>query len=75
MVAALATMLVLAVALVPSGVLVALLVFLLWKTLGLWTLPLAGFAAALPLFAEAALGVSFLSKLWDRFDPALDLGA
>ena len=74
MVAALATLLLLAVALVPSGLLVAILVFLLWKTLGLWTLPLAGLAAALPLFAEAALGVTFLAKLWDRFDPALDLG-
>ncbi len=74
MVAALSTLLVLAVALVPSGLLVALLVFLLWKTLGLWTLPFAGLAAALPLFAAAALGVSFLARLWDRFDPALDLG-
>jgi len=73
-VTALVTLVLLAVALVPSALLVAPLVLVAWKSLGLWTLPFAGLLAALPLFAEAALGVQILARLWNRFDPSLDLG-
>jgi hypothetical protein len=35
--------------------------------------PLAALLASLPLWAEAAAAVALLSKLWERFDPSLDL--
>jgi hypothetical protein len=65
-----ATLFLLIIALIPSGLLVALLFFAAWKTLGLWTLPFAGALAALPVLAEAAGGVFLLAKLFERFDPS-----
>lgn len=68
----LATVVLLAFALIPSGLLVAVLFFAAWKTLGIWTLPFAGALAALPLLAEAGAGVFLLAKLFERFDPSME---
>jgi hypothetical protein len=65
-----ATLFLLIIALIPSGLLLALLFFAAWKTLGLWTLPFAGALAALPVLAEAGGGVFLLAKLFERFDPS-----
>lgn len=72
LVSMLATVVLLAFALIPSGLLVAVLFFAAWKTLGIWTLPFAGALAALPLLAEAGAGVFFLAKLFERFDPSME---
>jgi ABC-2 type transport system permease protein len=73
LVAAVATLALLGIALVPSALLVAVAFFLGAKALGLWALPLAAFVASVPLWAEAAAAVWLLAKLWERFDPSLDL--
>ncbi|HUM00943.1 MAG TPA: putative ABC exporter domain-containing protein [Thermoanaerobaculia bacterium] len=75
LVAAVATVALLAIALLPSGLLVALVLLLGGKALGLWALPLSALLASLPVWAEAAAAVALLAKLWERFDPSLDLGA
>ena len=75
LVAAVATLALLAVALLPSGLLVALVLLLGGKALGLWAIPLAALLASIPLWAEAAAAVALLAKLWERFDPSLDLSA
>jgi ABC-2 type transport system permease protein len=68
----LATLLLLTIALIPSGLLVALLFFAAWKTLGTWTLPVAGVLAVLPVLAEVSAGIFLLAKLFERFDPSLE---
>ncbi len=73
LVAAVATLTLLAVALIPSALLVAVVFLAGGKALGLWALPLAALLASLPLWGEAAAAIALLAKLWDRFDPALDL--
>jgi ABC-2 type transport system permease protein len=73
LVAAVATLALLGIALVPSAVLVAIAFFLGGKALGRWGLPLSALLASLPLWAEAAGAVALLAKLWERFDPSLDL--
>jgi hypothetical protein len=72
-VAALATLLLLGLALIPSAILVALVLLFGGRSLGPWVLPLSALLAALPLWAETAAGVSLLARLWERFDPSLDL--
>ncbi len=74
LVAAMATLALLAVALLPSGLLVALVLVLGGKALGLWVLPLSALLASLPLWAEAVAAVALLARLWERLDPSLDLG-
>jgi ABC-2 type transport system permease protein len=73
LVAAVATLVLLGIALVPSALLVAVLLLAVGKALGLWALPLAALLASLPLWAEAAAAVALLARLWQRFDPSLDL--
>lgn len=68
----LGTTLVLAVAAIPAALL-ALPLVLVMEPLGLLFWPLAALAASLPLWGEAALGVAVLSRLWERFDPSVDL--
>jgi hypothetical protein len=65
-----ATLILLGIALIPSSLLVALLFFAAWKTLGFWTLPFAGALAALPVLAEAAAGIVLLARMFERFDPS-----
>ncbi|MGE5347027.1 MAG: putative ABC exporter domain-containing protein [Acidithiobacillales bacterium] len=73
LVAAVATLTLLAIALIPSALLVAVVFFAGGGALGFWALPLAALIASLPLWGEAAAAITLLAKLWDRFDPALDL--
>lgn len=73
LVAAVATLTLLGIALIPSALLVAVLLLAGGKALGLWALPLAALVASLPVWAEAAAAVYLLAKLWERFDPSLDL--
>lgn len=68
----LGTTLVLAVAAIPAALL-ALPLVLVMEPLGLLFWPLAALAASLPLWGEAALGVAVLARLWERFDPSVDL--
>ena len=69
------TSLVLAVALVPAALLAGPLIFFTFRPLGFWSLPIAAVFAALPVLAEAAGGVFLLARLFERFDPARDLGS
>ena len=71
--AALVTLVLLGLALVPSGLLVALALYLAGPTPGVWLLPVGAFVASLPLWGEAAAAVALLARLWERFDPSLDL--
>lgn len=73
LVAAAATLLLLGIALVPSALLVAVLLVAGGKALGVWALPVAALLASLPLWGEAAAAIALLAKLWERFDPSLDL--
>jgi hypothetical protein len=72
-VATLGSFVLLGLALIPSAILVALVLFLGGRALGLWALPLSALVASLPVWAEAVGAVALLAKLWERFDPALDL--
>jgi len=69
------TSLVLALALVPAALLAGPLIFFTFRPLGFWSLPIAAVFAALPVLAEAAGGVFLLARLFERFDPARDLGS
>jgi ABC-2 type transport system permease protein len=71
----LGTSLVLALALVPAALLAGPLIFFTFRPLGLWSLPIAAVFATLPVLAEAAGGVFLLARLFERFDPARDLGS
>ncbi|MDL2718958.1 MAG: putative ABC exporter domain-containing protein [Acidobacteriota bacterium] len=71
----LGTSLVLALALVPAAILAAPLIFFSFGFLGFWSLPIAAVLAALPVVAEAAGGVFLLARLFERFNPARDLGS
>jgi ABC-2 type transport system permease protein len=71
----LGTSLVLALALVPAALLAGPLIFFTFRPLGFWSLPIAAVFAALPVLAEAAGGVFLLARLFERFDPARDLGS
>ncbi len=73
LVAAVATLSLLAIALVPSALLGAAVFLAAGKVLGFWALPLAALLASLPLWGEAAAAVALLARLWERFDPSLDL--
>ena len=68
----LGTTLVLGLAAIPSVLLALPLVYVM-EPLGLAFWPLAALAASLPLWGEAALGVKVLARLWERFDPSVDL--
>jgi len=69
------TSLVLALALIPAALLAGPLVFFSFKLLGFWSLPLAAVLAILPVLAEAAGGVFLLARLFERFNPAQELGS
>jgi hypothetical protein len=71
----LGTSLVLALALVPAALLAGPLIYFTFRPLGFWSLPIAAVFAALPVLAEAAGGVFLLARLFERFDPARDLGS
>ena len=71
----LGTSLVLALALVPAALLAGPVLFFTFGLLGFWSLPIAAVLAALPVLAEAAGGVFLLARLFERFDPARDLGS
>ena len=71
----LAISLLLLVALIPAAILVVPLLIFGWSTLGIWTIPIAGLLTAAPLTAEAAGGVFVLARLFERFDPSLELNA
>jgi ABC-2 type transport system permease protein len=63
----------LALALIPAVALAALVLFLGGAALGPWALPLGALFGSLPLWAEAVGVVFLLAKMWERFDPSLDL--
>jgi ABC-2 type transport system permease protein len=69
------TSLVLVFALVPAALFAGPVVFFSYRALGLWCLPIAAALAALPVLAETAAGVFLLARLFERFDPARDLGS
>jgi hypothetical protein len=64
------TMLALVVAVIPPGILFVATFFLGSWLIGLAILPIAAFAAALALLAEAAVAVLWLGRIYDRFDPS-----
>jgi ABC-2 type transport system permease protein len=70
-----AILLLLLVALIPAAILVVPLLIFGWSALGFWTIPIAGLLTAAPLAAEAAGGVFVLARLFERFDPSLELNA
>ncbi len=63
----------LALALIPAAALAAIVLFLAGAALGPWVLPLGALFGSLPLWAEAIGAVLLLAKMWERFDPSLDL--
>ena len=63
-----ATMLLLAVALIPAALSASLAAWLGWRLLGPWSLVLASVAGSLPVWAEVAAGVALLGRLFARFD-------
>ncbi len=63
------------VGLVPAALLAAPVIFLTFRLLGFWSLPLAALPAALALFVEVAFGAYLLARLFERFDPARDLNS
>ena len=69
------TALVLAVAAIPSALLAAPILLFLREPLGPVTFPIAALAASMPLWGETLLGVGLLARLWERFDPSLDLSS
>lgn len=69
------TALVLALAAIPSALLSAPIVIFLREPLGPVTFPIAALAASMPLWGETLLGVGLLARLWERFDPSLDLSS
>ncbi len=70
---ALVSLMALALALIPAAVLAALVLFLGGAALGPWALPLGALFGSLPLWAEAVGAVFLLARIWERFDPSLDL--
>ena len=71
----LGTSLVLVLAVIPAALAAGAAIFLTFGSLGFWSLPLAAVLAALPVLAEAAGGVFLLARLFERFNPARDLGS
>jgi hypothetical protein len=71
----LATSFVLALALVPAALAAGAAIFFTFGSLGFWSLPIAAVFAALPVLAEVAGGVFVLARLFERFNPARDLGS
>jgi hypothetical protein len=66
---ALGQLVVLAVALIPAGVLAGVIIFLGgWLGGAVIAVPVAAVAAAFVLAAEAGLGMMLLGKLFERFD-------
>jgi ABC-2 type transport system permease protein len=63
-----ATMLLLAVALLPAALAASLVVWLGWRLLGPWSLVPASALGSLPVWAEVAAGVALLARLFARFD-------
>ena len=68
-----ATLLLFSLAAIPSAILAGLAVFAGRGLLGLWIAPIAAALAALPLAVEVGGGVFLLGKLFERFDPSLDV--
>ena len=64
------TLVVLAIVLIPAGIVAAGLGFVLWPWLGAGALPVAGAAAAGVAFAEAYAGVIVAGLAFERFDVA-----
>ncbi len=63
----------LALAILPAAALAFPVLYFGSASLHSWVLPLAALLGSLPLWAEAAVAVFLLAKMWERFDPALDL--
>jgi hypothetical protein len=63
-----ATMLLLAVALIPTALSASLVAWLGWRLLGPWSLVPASALGSLPVWAEVAAGVALLARLFARFD-------
>lgn len=63
----------LALALIPAAALAAIVLFFAGAALGSWALPLGALVGSLPLWAEAIGAILLLARMWERFDPSLDL--
>jgi hypothetical protein len=63
----------LALALIPAAAIALPVLYFGAGSLGAWSLPLAALLGAVPLLGEAALAVFLLAKMWERFDPSVDL--
>jgi len=67
-----ATVLMLVFAVIPAGVLFAIIFFAGYGFIGIGVLPLASLMAALGLLAEAGAGILWLGRLYDRLDVSLE---
>jgi len=63
----------LALAVVPAAVLALPVLYLGRGLPGAWSFPLAALLGSLPLWGEAAFGVLLMARMWERFDPSVDL--
>lgn len=70
LIAGIATALSLAIAAVPAGLMFLLMWLVGYWLIGMAILPAAALLAAFVLLGEAALGVLWLGRVFDRFDPA-----
>lgn len=74
MVSFIVTSLLLLVALIPAALLVVPLAYFGWRTLGFWIAPLSGLLIAAPLVFETGMGLLYLAKLFDLYDPSREMG-
>jgi ABC-2 type transport system permease protein len=68
-------LLVLLLAALPCAVVAGFLWLVLGRALGLWIVPIAAVFSAALLWGMVLLGVKVLARLYEKLDPATDLGA
>ena len=65
-----ATILTLVLAVIPAGILFAVVFFLGSWLIGMAIVPISSLLAALAILFEAALAIAWLGRIYDRFDPS-----
>ncbi len=74
LISGIATLISLVIAAIPSSVLFVLMWLAGYWLIGLAIVPIAAFVAAFGLLVESVIGILLLGRLFEKFDPAKELG-